>query len=73
MDQLIKRRTDNAMPSPNSRTDTKQRRNETMATFETCIDCNIYDNVDQVDTFMRPFGDDAWICDMDAEARGIDA
>lgn len=44
-----------------------------MATFETCIDCNIYDDVDQVDTFMRPFGDDAWICGMDAEARGIDA
>ena len=44
-----------------------------MATFETCIDCAIYDDVDQVDTFMRPFGDDTWICDMDAEARGIDA
>lgn len=43
-----------------------------MATFETCFDCNIYDDVEQEDTFMRPLGGDAWICLLDAEARGID-
>lgn len=43
-----------------------------MATFERCIDCNTYDDVEQEDTFMRPFGGDTWICLLDAEARGID-
>lgn len=40
--------------------------------IETCIDCNCYDDVTQVDTFMIPFGDDAYICAMCAEERGMD-
>lgn len=42
-------------------------------TWKTCIDCGIYDDTSKEDTFMRPFGDDEYICDIDAEARGIDA
>lgn len=40
--------------------------------IETCLDCNAYDDVTQVDSFMRPFGDDYWVCELCAEARGID-
>ncbi len=37
-----------------------------------CTDCNIYEDVDKDDAFLRPFGD-YYICLIDAEARGIDA
>lgn len=40
--------------------------------WETCLDCGWYDNVEKVDTFLRPFGDEHWICDLCAEHRGID-
>lgn len=40
--------------------------------LQTCIDCNAYDDADQVDSFMRPFGDDNWICELCAEARGME-
>lgn len=37
---------------------------------ETCVDCNWYDDTSQPDTFIRPFGDGAFICDLCAEERG---
>lgn len=39
--------------------------------IETCLDCNAYDDVTGADSFMRPFGEH-WICELCAEARGID-
>lgn len=40
--------------------------------LEICIDCNSYDDVTQYDSFMIPFGDDEWICQLCEEARGIE-
>ena len=40
--------------------------------IQTCADCNSYDDADQPDSFMHPFGDDMWLCDLCREARGID-
>lgn len=38
--------------------------------WQTCLDCNIYDDMSKDDTFMRPFGDDDFICELCAEKRG---
>lgn len=40
--------------------------------IQTCIDCNAYDDADQVDSFMMPFGEDEWVCHLCAEYRGIE-
>ena len=45
---------------------------ETEMQIESCIDCNSYDDVEEFDSFMRPFGD-YWICEICAEERGIEA
>ena len=40
--------------------------------IQTCIDCNAYDDANQVDSFMMSFGDDEWICQLCAEYHGIE-
>ena len=37
--------------------------------IKTCEDCNIYDDVDQEDTFMYSFGSELWLCGICAEER----
>lgn len=44
-----------------------------MSTIQECIDCKAYEDVTEPDAFLRPFGDNAHICPLCAEARGIDA
>lgn len=40
--------------------------------IQTCLDCNSYDDMDMEDSFMMPFGDDEYICQICAEARGVE-
>lgn len=40
--------------------------------IQTCDDCNNYDDADQVDSFMHPFGGGVWLCDICREARGVE-
>lgn len=40
--------------------------------IQTCEDCNSYDDADQPDSFMHPFGDEMWLCDICREKRGVD-
>lgn len=37
--------------------------------WESCEDCNVYDNVLEEDTFMYNFGSDGWLCGICAEYR----
>lgn len=43
----------------------------TEAEWETCVDCNSYDDVTRSDTFMMKFEDDLWLCGLCAEERGL--
>lgn len=37
--------------------------------IQSCLDCNSYEDVNQPDRFLEPFGDNCWICPQCAEAR----
>lgn len=43
--------------------------NDSLMDIQSCIDCNAYEDVNQPDRFLEPFGDNYWICPQCAEKR----
>lgn len=42
---------------------------DSLMNIQSCIDCNSYEDVNQPDRFLEPFGDNYWICPQCAEKR----